>query len=101
MTQDYTKSTKQMEQEATDRALAEFLARGGRIQVVPTGKSGIPEGGFANAWGRKKRVAAVEPVAAEVAELVEPDAVEDEAAEITGDEVVFVFDDDGEAPEEQ
>jgi hypothetical protein len=101
MTQDYTKSTKQMEQEATDRALAEFLARGGKIQVVPTGKSGIPEGGFANAWGRKKRVAAVEPEAAEVTELVEPMAAEDEAAEITGDEVVFVFDDDDETPAEQ
>jgi hypothetical protein len=101
MTQDYTKSEKQQQIEATDRALAEFLARGGKIQTVPTGKSGIPEGGFANAWGRKKRVATVEPDAVLEETAAEEEAVPELPEEITGDEVVFVFDDDDEAAAEQ
>lgn len=106
MTKDYTKSTKQLAQEATDRAIQEFLDRGGKIQTVPTGRSGIPEGGFASAWGRpRKRTVMPDEVAAvpEVDAVVELDVelVDDPVAEITGDEVVFTFDDDDDDKPEQ
>jgi hypothetical protein len=103
---DYTKSEKQQQIEATDRALAEFLARGGKIQTVPTGKSGIPEGGFASAWGRPRKRSvmpdevAVVPEVDTVAEL-DVELAEDAVTEITGDEVVFTFDDDDDDKPEQ
>ena len=39
--------------EESDRAIAEFLAKGGEIQQVPTGKSGQLPGMETNIWGRK------------------------------------------------
>ena len=46
--------------QATDDAIAAFLANGGVIQEIPPGKSGIPEGYSQNAWGRPKRKVEVE-----------------------------------------
>ena len=43
--------------EESDRAIAEFLAKGGEIQQVPTGKSGQLPGMETNVWGRKIAVA--------------------------------------------
>lgn len=95
---DYTKSEKQQQIEATEAAIAEFLARGGKVQVVPAGKSGYVEGS-GSAWGRKKKTAA--PVE-EVVEVVEEEVAidEDQVVEVTGDEVVFTFDDDEEQEQE-
>ena len=39
--------------EESDQAIAEFLAKGGTIQQVPTGKSGHLPGMETNVWGRK------------------------------------------------
>ena len=50
--------------EESDKALAEFLAKGGVIQQVPTGKSGQLPGEETNVWGRKIKkteVTAVNP----------------------------------------
>jgi hypothetical protein len=51
--------------EASDAAMAEFLAKGGVVQQIATGVSGRPEGeSVASAWGRPKagRPPAVKPV---------------------------------------
>ncbi len=37
----------------SDRAIAEFLEKGGKIQQVETGKSGQLPGQETNVWGRK------------------------------------------------
>ena len=97
---DYTKSQKQQQIEATEAALAEFLARGGKVQVVPAGKSGYVEGS-GSAWGRKKKTAAPIEAVEEVVEEVTMAIDEAEVEEVTGDEVVFTFDDDDEDEKEQ
>jgi hypothetical protein len=98
---DYTKSQKQQQIEATEAALAEFLARGGKVQVVPAGKSGYVEGS-GSAWGRKKKTAApIEAVEAVVEEEVTMAIDEAEVEEVTGDEVVFTFDDDEDEKEQE
>lgn len=52
--------------QATDDAIAAFLANGGVIQQLPPGKSGIPEGYSQNAWGRpKKKMAEAEIIASD------------------------------------
>ena len=38
----------------TDEAIKEFLAKGGVIQQIPMGKSGRVEGESYNPWGKKK-----------------------------------------------
>ena len=77
-----------MTQDESDKAIAEFLANGGKIQYIPAGV-GSPTA-TTNMWGRKKKVA--EPVE-EVVEVVEEvEVVEDET--IDDDTVVFVDDDE-------
>ena len=39
--------------EESDKALAEFLARGNVIQKIETGKGGYPPGQEINVWGRR------------------------------------------------
>lgn len=95
---DYTKSEREQQIAATELAIAEFLARGGKIQVVPPGKSGYVEGS-GSAWGRKKKTAA--PVEEVVEEAAEEEIPEAEPEEVTGDEVVFTFDDDDEEQEQE
>ena len=52
----------------SDRAIAEFLAKGGEIQQLPVGKSGfLPGQATTNMWGRKSKAAVV------VEEIVEED----------------------------
>jgi hypothetical protein len=97
---DYTKSQKQQQIEATEAALAEFLARGGKVQVVPAGKSGYVEGS-GSAWGRKKKTAAPIEAVEEVVEEVTMAIDEAEVEEVTGDEVVFTFDDDEDEKEQE
>ena len=46
----------------SDQAIAEFLAKGGVIQQVPTGKSGQLPGEETNVWGRKIKKAEVPTV---------------------------------------
>jgi hypothetical protein len=70
---------------ATEAALAEFLANGGKIQQIPTGKSGRVEGESFSMWGKKKKAAPVE----EVEEIVEEVTTE----EVDEDTIVFVDDD--------
>jgi hypothetical protein len=50
--------------EASDAALAEFLAKGGVVQQIATGVSGRAEGDTGSAWGKPKagRPPAVKPV---------------------------------------
>ena len=96
---DYTKSEREQQILATEAAIAEFLARGGKIQVVPPGKSGYVEGS-GSAWGRKKKTAApVEEVVEDTA--AEEEIPEAEPEEVTGDEVVFTFDDEDDEEQEQ
>ena len=49
----------------SDRAIAEFLAKGGKIEHAPIGKSGQLPGEETNVWGRrvkkKAEVPTVEP----------------------------------------
>ena len=71
-----------------DQAIKDFLEKGGKIQAIPAGKSGIVPGASANSWGKKKAVAA--PVE-EVEELAAPPDIIDlsdlvEAEEAAADE---------------
>ncbi len=50
----------------SDQAIAEFLAKGGVIQQVPTGKSGQLPGEETNVWGRKIKKAEVPTIKPEV-----------------------------------
>ena len=69
-TYDHTKAADQAAQqvqekrearEASDRALEEFFARGGKIQTVANNVSGRVDGASYSAWGKpKKKAAAVE-----------------------------------------
>ena len=75
---------------ATEAALAAFLAKGGTIQQIPTGKSGRVEGESFSMWGKKKK-AAPEPVVEEeeIVELIEEDDLvidEDMVDEVAEDE---------------
>jgi hypothetical protein len=45
--------------EASDRALEEFFARGGKVQTVANNVSGRVEGASYSAWGKPKKKAAV------------------------------------------
>jgi len=68
--------------EASDRALEEFFARGGKVQTVANNVSGRVDGASYSAWGKpKKKAAAVEEDAAvEPTEELEVDEVDLEAA---------------------
>ena len=67
--------------EASDRALEEFFARGGKVQTVANNVSGRVEGSSYSAWGKpKKKAAAVEEEAAEPTEELEVDEVDLESA---------------------
>jgi hypothetical protein len=56
-----------------EQAMAEFLSKGGKIQEVPSGKSGIVPGQSNSPWGRKKAAA---PVAEELEEVLEPEVID-------------------------
>ena len=58
---------------ATEAAMAAFLAKGGAIQQIPTGKSGRVEGESFSMWGKKKKAIPEPVVEEEVVELVEED----------------------------
>jgi len=103
-------AAKKEQQRASDAAVAEFLARGGKITVVPPGKSGVVPGSGGNMWGRgrKKATPAAETVA-EVPqeELAEAEELDAEALPLSSDDSVFpespeLFDlsDDEDAEEE-
>jgi hypothetical protein len=62
--------------EASDRALEEFFARGGKVQYVGSNVSGRVEGSSYSAWGKPKKRA---ETTTEVVEIVEDeDAAVDE-----------------------
>lgn len=46
----------------TDQAIAEFLARGGKIQYIERGVSGNPNGVTFSAWGARKKAVPAAPV---------------------------------------
>ena len=80
---------KRLAREASDRALEEFFARGGKVQTVANNVSGRVEGSSYSAWGKpKKKVGATPdelPLAAlEVEDLdaAELDAASDDAQEL-------------------
>jgi hypothetical protein len=52
-------------QEQADQ-VAEFLAQGGQVDLIPRGKSGYVEGQSRSAWGapRKKTAVVAEPIVA-------------------------------------
>jgi len=52
-----------------DQAMAEFLARGGKVQQIGNNVSGVVEGSSYSAWGAKKKKAGDEPTI----EVVEED----------------------------
>ncbi len=59
-------AAKREQQRISDRAIAEFLARGGVVQQIPPGRSGAVAGG--NMWGRGRKRAAAPVESAEIAE---------------------------------
>lgn len=61
MSIDDKQTTGARQNEKSDLAIAEFLARGGTIQQIPTGKSGYRPGEEMNVWGRK-----IKPVATDI-----------------------------------
>ena len=100
-------AAKKEQQRLSDAAIAEFLARGGKITVVPPGKSGVVPGSGGNMWGRGRKKAT--PEAAAVAELPQEaeELLEEEALPLSSDDGVFpespeLFDlsDDEDAAEE-
>ena len=86
-----------MKDQAFEQAMAEFLARGGKVQEIPAGKSGIVPGQSNSPWGKKKKAA--EPV-----EAVEEEVVAEPIEEVIEDdeEIEFIEDDelDDESEEE-
>ena len=46
--------TKEKDQAATDNAIAEFLANGGKIQKLKPNQSGRAEGSSFSMWSKKK-----------------------------------------------
>lgn len=63
-------TTNQRLNEESDRAIAEFLAKGGKIEHAPIGKSGQIPGQETNVWGRRVKKAEVP--------TVDPDAEEED-----------------------
>jgi hypothetical protein len=86
-------AAKKEQQRLSDAAIAEFLARGGKVQVIAPGKSGVVPGSSGSMWGRGRKKAT--PTAA-VAEL--PRAAEEEA-ELLEEEALPLSSDDGVFPE--
>ena len=104
-------AAKKEQQRLSDAAIAEFLARGGKVQVIAPGKSGVVPGSGGSMWGRGRKKAT--PEAAAVAELPQAaeelaDELDAEALPLSSDDGVFpespeLFDlsDDDEAAEEE
>jgi hypothetical protein len=64
-----------------DQAMAEFLSKGGKVQEIPSGKSGIVPGQSNSPWGKKKK--AVEAVEEVKKLVVEPEVIDlDELQEL-------------------
>jgi hypothetical protein len=71
-----------------DQAIQEFLKKGGKIQAIPAGKSGIVPGQSNSPWGKKKKaveaveeveeVLVLEPEVIDLDELVEEESAADE-----------------------
>ena len=82
-------AAKKEQQRLSDLAVAEFLARGGKITVVPPGKSGIVPGSGGNMWGRGRKKAT--PEAAAVAEVPQEELAEEieEVLPLSSDDGVF------------
>jgi len=85
-------AAKKEQQRLSDLAIAEFLARGGKVQVIAPGKSGVVPGSGGNMWGRGRKKAT--PAAAVVAEvpqeeLAEAELLEEEALPLSSDDSVF------------
>ena len=79
--------------QATDEAIAAFLAKGGVIQQLPPGKSGIPEGYSQNAWGRpKKKVAEAEIIASDELDVPTIDSDLDSVLDGITDDVLETVD---------
>jgi len=57
-----------------DQAMAEFLAKGGEVKQIPSGKSGIVPGQSNSPWGKKKK--AIDPVEEVVELVVEPEVID-------------------------
>jgi hypothetical protein len=88
-------AAKKEQQRLSDLAIAEFLARGGKVQVIAPGKSGVVPGSGGNMWGRGRKKATPAAAVAEV-----PKAAEEEAeAELLEEEVLPLSSDDGVFPE--
>jgi hypothetical protein len=86
-------AAKKEQQRLSDLAIAEFLARGGKVQVIAPGKSGVVPGSGGNMWGRGRKKAT--PAAETVAEV--PQAAEEEAELL--EEALPLSSDDGVFPE--
>jgi len=65
--------------EASDRALEEFFARGGKVQVVANNVSGRVEGSSYSAWGKPKKKV---ETSTEVVEIEEDAAADDDPEEL-------------------
>ena len=79
-------AAKKEQQRASDAAIAAFLAGGGKVQVIPPGRSGIVPGSGGNMWGRGRKKATPEAAAVveEPQELAEEE-IEAELAPLSSD----------------
>lgn len=69
--------------EASDRALEEFFARGGKVQVIANNVSGRVEGASYSAWGKpKKKVETSTEVVEEVDLDLAAEVAEDDPEEL-------------------
>jgi hypothetical protein len=100
-------AAKKEQQRLSDAAIAEFLARGGKITVVPPGKSGVVPGSGGNMWGRGRKKATPEAAAVAAEPQEAEELLEEEALPLSSDDGVFpespeLFDlsDDEDAAEE-
>jgi hypothetical protein len=60
----HKEKVKMSDQENSWESVEEFLARGGKVQEIPRGKSGYQEGQTRSAWGAPRRRAPAEAEAA-------------------------------------
>ena len=81
-------AAKKEQQRASDAAIAEFLARGGKVQVIAPGKSGIVPGSGGNMWGRGRKKATPTAAVADVPQAAE-ELLEEEALPLSSDDGVF------------
>jgi hypothetical protein len=82
-------AAKKEQQRLSDAAIAEFLARGGKVQVIAPGKSGVVPGSGGNMWGRGRKKATPTAAVADVPQEELAEELLEEALPLSSDDGVF------------